>query len=92
MMGADEGDVISLHWIGTYYHIAYGVTQNMEKAIEYLQKACDAGNGQSAYQLFMIYAGIRPEDAKFKDIQWPFSLSVTYLEMNVRPVRMTRST
>jgi TPR repeat protein len=57
MSSSDSGDIIGSHWIGVFYHEGFGVTKNVKKAIEYLKKAADAGNGQSMYQLFMIYSG-----------------------------------
>lgn len=49
MISADEGDVIGMHWVGVFYHEGYGVGKNIEKAINYLEKAAAAGNGQSLY-------------------------------------------
>jgi TPR repeat protein len=49
MISADQEDVIGMHWIGVFYHEGYGVAKNIEKAIQYLEKAAAAGNGQSLY-------------------------------------------
>jgi len=40
-----------------FYHEGFGLNKNLDKAIEYLTKAADAGNGQSMYQLYLIYSG-----------------------------------
>jgi TPR repeat protein len=34
----------------------FGVSQNLDKAEELLLQAAKAGNGQSAYQLFIMYS------------------------------------
>lgn len=50
--------------MGVFYHIAFGVAKNVEKAIELLAKSARAGNGQSCYQLFLIYF----QEEGFKDV------------------------
>ena len=65
LTSAEQGDVIGTHWIGVFYHEGFGVTKNLQKAVEYLAKAAAAGNGQSMYQLFLIYSG--KEDASMKN-------------------------
>lgn len=65
LTSAEQGDVIGTHWIGVFYHEGFGVTKNLQKATEYLAKAAAAGNGQSMYQLFLIYSG--KEDASMKN-------------------------
>jgi len=57
MTSAEQGDVIGSHWIGVFYQEGFGLTKDVKKAVEYLSKAADAGNGQSMYQLFMIHSG-----------------------------------
>ena len=44
-----------MHWMGVFYHLGFGVSKNLDKAIEYLMKAEKFGNSQSSYQLFIIY-------------------------------------
>lgn len=63
LTSAESGDIIGIHWIGVFYHEGFGVNKNVNKAIEYLTKAADAGNGQSMYQLFLIYSGKDGQDA-----------------------------
>ncbi len=53
------------HWMGVFYHIAFGVSKNVEKAVENLTKSSIAGNGQSCYQLFLIYS----QEEGFKDVK-----------------------
>jgi TPR repeat protein len=38
-MSAEQGDVIGIHWMGVFYHLGFGVSKNVEKAIELLTKA-----------------------------------------------------
>jgi TPR repeat protein len=49
LMSAEQGDVIGLHWMGVFYHEGFGVSKNLDKAIEYLTRAADMGNGQSYF-------------------------------------------
>jgi len=67
LMSAEQGDVIGLHWTGVFYHEGFGFAKNVEKAIEYLTKAAELGNGQSLYQLFMIYSGKDGQEAWLKN-------------------------
>ena len=43
------------------------MTKNVQKAVEYLTKAAEAGNGQSMYQLYLIHSGKDNQDAKLKN-------------------------
>ena len=61
--------------MGVFYHIAFGVAKNVDKAIEYLTKSARAGNGQSAYQLFLIYT----EEGPHKNIEKAYQ----YLENGI---------
>jgi TPR repeat protein len=63
-ISAEQGCQVGTHWMGVFYHIAFGVGKNVEKAIEYLTKSARAGNGQSCYQLFLIYY----QEEGFKDV------------------------
>ena len=67
LTSSEQGDVVGTHWIGVFHHEGFGVTKNLEKACEYLTKAAAAGNGQSMYQLFLIYSG--KEDASLKNAE-----------------------
>lgn len=44
MISAEQGDIVGMHWIGVYYHEGFGVTKNIDKAIEYLSRAAAIGN------------------------------------------------
>lgn len=55
-MSAERGDQLGIHWMGVFYHLGFGVQRNVEKAIEYLRKSSKVGNGQSSYQLYVIYS------------------------------------
>ena len=56
-----------MHWIGVFFHEGFGVVKNVEKAISYLQKAADGGNGQSLYQLYIIHSGKEGQDQSLKN-------------------------
>lgn len=45
MMSAEQDDVIGIHWMGVFYHEGFGVGKNIEKAIEFLTRSANAGNG-----------------------------------------------
>lgn len=49
--------------MGVFYHMGYGVARNVEKSIQYLTKSAKAGNGQSSYELFVIFS----QEEGFKD-------------------------
>ena len=44
-MSAEQGCQVGIHWMGVFYHLGFGVSKNVEKAIEYLAKSANAGNG-----------------------------------------------
>jgi len=67
MTSAEQGDVIGTHWIGVFYHEGFGVAKNIDKAIEYLTKAAEMGNGQSWFQLYLIHSGKEGQDAALKN-------------------------
>jgi len=56
-MAADQGDIVGSHWIGVFYHDGFGVSKNLDKAVEYLTVGVNAGNGQSMYQMYMLHSG-----------------------------------
>ncbi|TNV72802.1 hypothetical protein FGO68_gene17252 [Halteria grandinella] len=54
-ISAEQGDMLGVHWMGVFYHLAFGVGKDIPKAIEYLKRAAKEGNGQSCYQLAIIH-------------------------------------
>ncbi len=46
-MSAELGCNIGVHWLGVFYHLAFGVGKNVKKSIELLEKSAKGGNGQS---------------------------------------------
>jgi len=38
-----------------FYHLGFGVSKNIEKAIEFLTRSAKWGNSQSLHQLFCVY-------------------------------------
>ncbi len=55
-MSAEQGCQIGIHWMGVFYQQAFGVSKNIDKAIDFLTRSAKLGNGQSNYQLFIIYS------------------------------------
>jgi TPR repeat protein len=45
LTSAEQGDIIGMHWMGVFMHEGFGVSKNLEKAVEYLSSAGDQGNG-----------------------------------------------
>ena len=43
-ISAEQVCQVRLHWLGVFYIVGYGVTKNLEKAIEYLQQSAKQGN------------------------------------------------
>ena len=56
MMSAEQGCLVGTHWLGIFYMEGYGVSRNLDKAEENLIKAAKMGNGQSNFQLFILYS------------------------------------
>ena len=52
----EQGCLVSSHWMGAFYMEGFGVARNVDKAEEMLLKAAKKGNGQSNFQLFMLYS------------------------------------
>lgn len=48
-MSAAQGCQLGIHWMGVFYHLAFGVQKNVPKAVELLLKSAKAGNAQSSY-------------------------------------------
>ena len=67
MVSAEQGDTIGTHWMGVFYHEGFGVAKNIDKAIEYLTKAAERGNGQSWFQLYLIHSGKQGQEDDRKD-------------------------
>ena len=53
---ADLGCVIGQYWTGVLLHRGAGCDKDLDKSIEYLEKASAVGNSQADYELFTIYA------------------------------------
>ena len=58
-----------MHWMGVFYHEGFGVSKNIEKAIEFLTQAASKGNCQSMYQLHLIKSGNDGQDDNFRDVE-----------------------
>lgn len=65
-MSADQGCQVGIHWMGVFYHLGFGVTKNLEKAVGYLVRSAKLGNGQSCYQLSQLYSH---EEGEYRDIK-----------------------
>lgn len=53
---AEQGCLVGLHWMGVFYMEGFGVAKNLDKAETMLLRAAKMGNGQSNFQLFMLYS------------------------------------
>lgn len=60
-MAAEQGDIVGSHWLGVFYLEGFGVAQNLDKGEAALLKAAMAGNGQSHFQLFILYSSFDPK-------------------------------
>jgi hypothetical protein len=54
-LSAEQGCQLGTHWMGVFYHLAFGVGKDVLKAIECLRRSAKEGNGQSCYQLTVIF-------------------------------------
>lgn len=61
-MSAEQDCLVAMHWMGVFYHEGFGVAKNMDKAMNYLKKAAEGGNGQSWFQLYVIHCGKEGQD------------------------------
>jgi TPR repeat protein len=66
MLSAEQEDLVGLHWMGIFLHEGFGCSKDVSKAIEFLTKAANAGNGRSMYQLFLIHSGNEGYDPSLK--------------------------
>ena len=55
-MSAEQGCIVGQHWMGVFYMEGFGVARNIDKAEALLTSAAKSGNGQSNFQLFMLYS------------------------------------
>lgn len=51
--------------MGVFYHLGFGVSKNVDKAIEYLSRSAKEGNGQSQFQLYLIHK----DEEGYKDVK-----------------------
>ena len=56
-----------MHWMGVFYHEGFGVAKDINKALSYLKRAAEGGNGQSWFQLYVIHCGKEGQDQSLKD-------------------------
>ena len=43
-MSAEQGDQLGIHWLGVFYHLAFGLPKNVPKAIDLLTTSAKQGN------------------------------------------------
>jgi TPR repeat protein len=49
MLSAEQDDLVGLHWMGVFLYEGFGVSKDTERAIEFLTKAANSGNGRSMF-------------------------------------------
>ena len=80
---AEMGCLIGKHWSGVFAQEGSGVTKNVDKAIQLLTEASKAGNGQSSYQLFIIYSKVEGKKdvvQAYKCLNRAVTRGVTYFD------------
>jgi TPR repeat protein len=84
MIAAEQGCVVGQHWMGVYYMEGFGVSQDLNKAEQMLLQAYKAGNGQSAYQLFIMYSSMPTKKNTVKAYRYltkSIQLGVTHFDV-----------
>ena len=79
----EMGCLIGTHWMGVFYQEGFGVSRNLDKAIELLQRAAKMGNAQSDFQLFLLYS--REEEKKnpvlaYKHLSRAVAMGITFFD------------
>ena len=80
---AENGCVVGIHWLGVYYMEGFGVAQDLDKSEKLLLQASKEGNGQSAYQLFIMYSSVPSKKNTIKAYRFinkAVQLGVTHFE------------
>ena len=65
-ISAEQGCQVGIHWLGVFYHLAFGLSKDLDKAIALLTRSAKAGNGQSCYQLSQLYSTEQPPHRDIK--------------------------
>ena len=55
--------------MGVFYDEGFGVNKNLEKAVGYLNKSAESGNGHSMFQLYLIHSGNQGQDDAYKNVE-----------------------
>mmetsp|Transcript_11751 Transcript_11751/g.8192 ORF Transcript_11751/g.8192 Transcript_11751/m.8192 type:complete len:129 (-) Transcript_11751:757-1143(-) len=82
-MSAEQGCFIGTHWMGVFYQEGFGVAKNIPKSIELLKKSAKAGNGQSCFQLYLVYSKeeeVRDNKIAYKYLIKAVESGVTYFD------------
>jgi TPR repeat protein len=61
---AEKGCCVGKHWTGVFCMEGFGVPKDLKKAEKNLKEAYKMGNGQSAFQLFLLYCSGEKKDLK----------------------------
>lgn len=80
---AEQGCLVGQHWMGVFYMEGFGVARNVEKAEANLLRAAKAGNGQSNFQLFMLYSTVEEKKdlvKAYRQLNKSVSRGVTYFD------------
>lgn len=64
LLAAKQGHIEAEYYVGLYYHFGYGVTKNLEKAIDWYEKAALKKDKSALYHLAMILINEENKDMK----------------------------
>jgi len=86
---AQEGDVEALRWLARYTALGLGTEMDVEAATELYQRAVNAGDGETAYELGKLYR-IQYAEGEEKN-QWLFDKSVEAFQFAASKDKLTES-
>ena len=82
-MSAEMGCLVGTHWMGVFYMEGFGVARNLDTAEQMLIKAAKMGNGQSNFQLFMLYSTVDEKknvEQAYRQLMVAVQRGVTYFD------------
>ena len=82
-MSSEMGCLIGKHWSGVFSMEGFGVSKNLDKAIDLLTQAAKMGNAQSSFQLFMLYSQVEEKKdpvLAYKNLSQAVTRGVTFFD------------